>query len=230
MPPVKPVEAPAEVAFTTSGEEPWPGIRVTCSDQGITTRRFKTIHSYSWNDVEKLSIMRCSRYHDDFYRLCITLPGQELVRRGHAHAERAWKEPMASVLAAFLLKHVPPNRVVESFDAERASTRAQLQERRQLVMKRAAEHHRDVRQMTPVLILVLVLWEGKTLWDAWNELRFETAWEYWNLLLRMSLIPAAVAFSYLFIWLVAREYRKRLAQLDQQESELLEQEPRGPSR
>jgi hypothetical protein len=90
------------------------GRRIDLTPTGITVRHRGKEQSWTWRDVRQGHIRRLEHDRRDFQQLKLVLPDHELVfnvRCSQGQANTDWRGSSAEHLAAFLERHVDPQRV-----------------------------------------------------------------------------------------------------------------------
>jgi hypothetical protein len=113
-----------------------------------------------WNEVIRLRITRLEPFRRDFSSLQLYLPDEKLTLRIVSHQagrSPSWRGPEAEVIAEFLLRYMPPDRVDVDIDGERPSRRQDVTE----MLAETRSRKRAFRTWIAVyaaLLLAVIVW------------------------------------------------------------------------
>jgi hypothetical protein len=201
-----PLELPGEMAlrygFRKEALLPPGGLLLRDSDQ--ETR-------YHWQDVRSFCIRRSARFRRDFESIEIVLPDRSIefsMRSNQGQCIRSWsatrggKTPSAEILAAFLERFIPRDRVQIDSLNEAPSTLEMWQARRAKMEKRTREHKSFRR----------ILWVGSALLVL-NSLSVYRRGSF-AVLAMIGLSAVAIGLFFLVAMYLESDHRKELAELE----------------
>ncbi|HPO15452.1 MAG TPA: hypothetical protein PLI09_18565 [Candidatus Hydrogenedentes bacterium] len=217
MPPITPLDTDDEIAFTVP-VRPSFGTRVRCCSGGITVRLWRTAWTFSWSDVEQLTIKRWSHFHDDFYHLSLQLPDRQVVLRCDVRdGSKLWFGPKPEVITALFLKYVPPSRVMICAEQGITLSRKELGERRADIEKMLLSL-RKARIIATLGYFAYICYF--LVWPLIKMLPLKTSWDYCiNFIIVLYLLGIGILI-YAPFFSVSRRLRKKLDEIASQETDM----------
>ena len=127
-----PLPETLELHFRT----PFDRRRIRLDGRGVTVRHGKKSWCFDWDDVERIAVTRAWPSHAGFRRLTIEFPGQQLRFEARAASNKRYARTFdgasPAVLAGFVCKHAPGDRLREGLVC------VGLTDRRQALLQRDA--------------------------------------------------------------------------------------------
>jgi len=150
-----PSEAPDTMTLTYERRH-----SIKLSPDGIQLDLRDGRRAYRWDEVRHLDIRRTDPLRRDFDELVLVFADREIdfaITRVHGHRIPNWRGATAEEVNEFLLRHVPPHRVNESFAGDEATTRRQVD-------RYLRPSQKSYRQIKWILVVAVLLLAGTAIW------------------------------------------------------------------
>lgn len=158
MPATQEIEPPESIEVRLGPQKFWIQTYAVFEADGVRWRRGKIKKHFQWSEVDALKILRATRDHRDFWHIKLRVGDVSInfcVDR-HEGYNKDWNGPDAELVAAYLVKQIEPEKIVDASLQGEALNVREAEFREEIISDELSRMANGSRMVLGVLGLALI--------------------------------------------------------------------------